>query len=84
MLNFLNSFGLPIENPDFIRFYENVQNVEYLKLKNHQDFHGNSVVGEATHYVSHAWDSPFIELISALDVMITTKKLNPAKTFFLD
>ena len=56
--------------------------VEYLKLKNHQDFHGNSVVGEATHYVSHAWDSPFIELISALDVMITTKKLNPAKTFF--
>ncbi len=32
LLNFLNSFGLPIENPDFIRFYENVQNVEYLKL----------------------------------------------------
>ena len=31
LLNFLNSFGLPIENPDFIRF-KNVQNVEYLKL----------------------------------------------------
>ncbi len=56
--------------------------VEYLKLKDYQDFHGNSVVGEATHYVSHAWDAPFVELISALDVMITTKNLNPAKTFF--
>ena len=56
--------------------------VEYLKLNNQLDFHGNSVVGVATHYVSHAWDATFVELISALDVLITTQHLNPATTFF--
>ena len=34
--------------------------VEYLKLNNQLDFHGNSVVGVATHYVSHAWDATFV------------------------
>jgi len=56
--------------------------VELLAINEETDFHGNVVIGKATHYVSHAWDAPFAELVSALDVMITSQTLNPALVFF--
>ena len=56
--------------------------VEFLAINEESDFHGNLVTGQATHYVSHAWDSPFSDLVSALDVMISTDNLNPALVFF--
>ena len=55
---------------------------ELLASENKCDFHGNSMVGRGTHFVSYVRNEPFVELVSALDIFINLSGLNPGRVFF--
>ena len=53
-----------------------------LETEKRADYHGNSFVGPATHFVSYCQDEPFDQLVSALDVFVNLSGSNPGKVFF--
>ncbi len=55
---------------------------DLLVKENRCDYHGNSFVGVATHFVSYVRSDPFEKLISALDVFVNLSGANPGRVFF--
>ena len=53
-----------------------------LEAEKRVDYHGNSFVGTATHFVSYYQEEPFDQLVSALDVFVNLSGSNPGKVFF--
>ena len=68
-----------------VRADTRVTEVPYTELlveENRCDYHGNSFVGTATHFVSYVRSDPFEKLISALDVFVNLSGANPGRVFF--
>ena len=53
-----------------------------LETEKRCDYHGNSFVGKATHFVSYCQEEPFDQLVSALDVFVNLSGSNPGTVFF--
>jgi hypothetical protein len=70
---------------EIVRLDTKKDKIAYTELLTNEDmcdYHGNSLAGKGTHFVSYVRDEPFVELVSALDVFVNLHSLNPGRVFF--